>query len=97
MKTIAGRLHKLEERLGLQPETEFNRGLRERLKTLRRRTAERRVREGLPPEDPDEEDLSGLTLTEILHRRCARARARAEAEEERIQQAARAWNGRRER
>ena len=76
MRTIARRLQRLEEGFALGPETEQDRQLRERIKAAHRRAAERRAREGLPPEEPDEEDLSGLTLTEILHRGRARARAK---------------------
>ena len=51
MKTIARRLHRLEERLGLQPETEFDRRLRARIDAAQRRLAEARERRELgPPE-----------------------------------------------
>ena len=51
MKTIARRLHRLEERLGLQPETEFDRRLRARVEAAQRRLAEARERGELgPPE-----------------------------------------------
>ena len=51
MKTIARRLHRLEERLGLQPETEFDRRLRARIEAAQRRIAEARERgEVGPPE-----------------------------------------------
>jgi hypothetical protein len=49
MKTIARRLHRLEERLGLQPETEFDRRLRARIEAAQRRLAEARERGELPP------------------------------------------------
>jgi hypothetical protein len=51
MKTIARRLHSLEERLGLQAETEFDRRLRARIEAAQRRLAEARERGELgPPE-----------------------------------------------
>ena len=49
MKTIARRLHRLEERLGLQPETEFDRRLRARIVAAQRRLAEARERGDLQP------------------------------------------------
>jgi hypothetical protein len=50
MKTIARRLHRLEERFGLQPETEFDRRLRARIEAGQRRIAEARERgEWQPP------------------------------------------------
>jgi hypothetical protein len=49
MKTIARRLHRLEERLGLQPETEFDRRLRTRIDAAHRRLAEARERGELQP------------------------------------------------
>jgi hypothetical protein len=83
VRTIARRLQRLEEGFGLGPETEENRRLRERLETARRRTAERRVREGLPPLETDErlgEDLTGLSIVQILQRGRARAHANARNE-----------------
>ena len=51
MKTITRRLHRLEERLGLQPETEFDRRLRARIAAGQQRLTEARERsELLPPE-----------------------------------------------
>jgi hypothetical protein len=51
MKTITRRLHRLEERLGLQPETEFDRRLRARIEAGQRRFAEAREHgEVGPPE-----------------------------------------------
>ena len=51
MKTIARRLHRLEERFGLQPETEFDRRLRARIAAGQRRLAEARERgESGPPD-----------------------------------------------
>jgi hypothetical protein len=80
VRTIARRLQKLERGFGLGPETEDDRRLRERLETARRRAAERRAREGLPPLETDDqrEDLRGLTIVEILQRGRARAHARNE-------------------
>jgi len=51
MKTIARRLHKLEKRLGLQPETEFDRRLRARIEVGQRRLAEARERGELQPSE----------------------------------------------
>ena len=51
MKTIARRLHRLEERLGLQPETEFDRRLRARIEVGQRRLAEARERGELQPSE----------------------------------------------
>jgi hypothetical protein len=87
MKAISTRIRKLEVGAGFI-ETEESRRTRELVETIRRRRAARRAREGLPAEEPDEDDLSGLTLTDILHRGRARARARTLAGEERTQQAA---------
>ena len=84
MRTIARRLQRLEEGFGLGPETEEDRRLRERLESSRRRAAAVRVREGLPPLEAHErqrEDLTGLSVIEILHR--GRARAHASAGDER--------------
>jgi hypothetical protein len=49
MKTIARRLHRLEERFGLQPETEFDRRLRARIEAAQRRLAQARERGELQP------------------------------------------------
>ena len=51
MKTIARRLYRLEERLGLLPETEFDRRLRARTEAAQRRVAEARERGDLGPPD----------------------------------------------
>jgi hypothetical protein len=51
MKTIARRLHNLEERLGLQPDTEFDRRLRARIEAAQRRLAAARERGELGPPD----------------------------------------------
>jgi hypothetical protein len=80
VRTIARRLQTLEEGFGLGPETEHDRQLRARLETLRRRVAERRVREGLPPLETDDhrrEGLIGLSIAEILRRGRFRARTSA--------------------
>jgi hypothetical protein len=85
MKTIVRRLRKLEDRFGLAPETEFDRQLRERIEAGRRRVAEARERGELSGpiyEDEEKEDLTGLSVMEILHRGRARAVARAKAERE---------------
>jgi hypothetical protein len=51
MKTIARRLHRLDESFGLQPETEFDRRLRARIEAGQRRLVEARERgEVGPPE-----------------------------------------------
>jgi hypothetical protein len=51
MKAITRRLGRLEERLGLQPETEFDRRLRARIEAAQQRLAEARERGELgPPE-----------------------------------------------
>ena len=49
MKTIAKRLYRLEERFGLQPETEFDRRLRARIEAAQRRLAEAREHGDLQP------------------------------------------------
>jgi hypothetical protein len=74
-KAINRRLGRLEDRLGLGPETEDDRRLRERLQNARRRIAGWRASQGLSPDERQREDLSGLTIVEILHRGRARARA----------------------
>jgi hypothetical protein len=51
MKTITRRLHRLEERLGLQPETEFERRMRARIEAAHRRLAKARERGELEPPD----------------------------------------------
>jgi hypothetical protein len=50
MKTISRRLHRLEERFGLQPETEFDRRLRARIEAAQRRLAQARERGELQPQ-----------------------------------------------
>ena len=73
MSPIIRRLRRLEDRFGTV-ETVHTRQLLAQLEAGRRRVAEWRAREGLPPEEPDKEDLSGLTIAEILHRGRERAR-----------------------
>jgi hypothetical protein len=74
MKTITRRLLRLEGRLGLV-ETEESRRARDLMETLRRRRAARLAREGrLESDTVEREDLSGLTLAEILQRGRQRAR-----------------------
>jgi len=64
MKAISKRLVKLESRFGAV-ETEFTRNLRQRLEHAR-------LRAGLPVRSP--EDLSGMTVEQILNRGRLRAR-----------------------
>ena len=71
MKAIHRRLRKLEEGLGLVPETEQEKRLRARLEAARARMAAW----GYPVTQPDENELSGMTIVEILHRGRERARA----------------------
>jgi hypothetical protein len=80
MSPIIRRLRRLEDRFGTV-ETEHTRQLLAQLEAGRRRVAEWRAREGLPPEEPDKEDLSGLTIVEILHWGRERAHQAAIAEE----------------
>ena len=80
MKAISRRLHRLEERCGLVETGESQRS-RELLETLRRRVAARRAREGYQGADiaaGEREDLSGLTVIEILQRGRERARQRTD-------------------
>jgi hypothetical protein len=74
MKTITRRLSRLEGRLGMV-ETERTRYLAARLEDARRRMA----RLGYPERTP--EDVSGLTIVQILNRGRERAANRAIAEE----------------
>jgi hypothetical protein len=87
MRSISRRIRKLEERLGPPVETEYTRRLRERIEAGRRRLAQWREQDGISVSDQDREnreDLSGLTLTEILHRGRARvAKFKQEAPAER--------------
>ena len=71
------RLQKLEDGFGLGPETESERQLRARIEEGRRRVAELRARGELPPatSQHDLDDLSGLSILDILQRGRARAHA----------------------
>jgi len=74
--TITKRILKLELGAGLI-ETEESRRAGEALEALRQRRAARLAREGLPPEEPDvaeRENLSGLTLSQVLRMRYSRPR-----------------------
>ena len=86
MKSISRRIRRLQERFGLEPvETEFSRRLRERIQEGWRRRVEARERgEWSGPVGHDEEEnLAGLSMTEILHLGRARvARAKAESEKD---------------
>jgi hypothetical protein len=77
--TITKRILKLELGAGLI-ETAESRHARETLEALRRRRAARLAREGLPPEEPDDEreDLSGLTLSQILRMRYSRMQTKTQ-------------------
>ena len=77
MKSIIRRLRKLEDRFGPPVETASTRRLRERIEAGRRRVAQWREQKGISVRDQDGENLSGLSVTEILHRGRARALARA--------------------
>jgi len=82
MKTITRRLLRLENGLGLGPETESERRLHARIEEGRRRVADARARGDLPPldtADNQREDVSGLTVTEILNRGRARVAQSARA------------------
>ena len=77
MKTIHRRLRKLEEGLGLGPETEDEKRLRARLEA----GLARLVAAGYQVKESDESELRGMTIIEILHRGRDRARLQAEAAE----------------
>lgn len=67
MKTITRRLHRLEERLGLQPETEFERRVRARTEAAQRRLAETRERGELgPPETVPHTEACRRRLTQAM-------------------------------
>ena len=68
MRTLSRRLRKLEDCYRIGPEREFDRQLRERIAAARRRLAEFASWEGSHPSSTACEDLSGLTMEEILHR-----------------------------
>jgi hypothetical protein len=80
MKGISRRIRRLEDRLGPPVETPFLRHLRERIEAGRRRVAQSREGVGQAPDaiGKEWEDLSGLTVTQILHRGRARARAHSQ-------------------
>jgi hypothetical protein len=62
----------------LGQETDEERQARERFEAFRLRIAELRASEGLPPKpDRPQEDLSGLTVAEVLQRGRARLHANA--------------------
>ena len=77
MKAITRRLRMLENRLGPPVETQFDRQLRARIEAGRRRVAQWQEQERISVRDQNEENLSGLSITEILHRGRARALTRA--------------------
>ena len=86
MRSISRRIRMLEEqRFGTAADIEFSRRLLERMAEGRRRVAEAKKERGElwdPVGDDKEEDLAGLTMTQILHRgraRVARAKAAREA------------------
>lgn len=79
MRDLSRRLGRLEDRCGLGPESQAHRRGRELADTLRRRIADRRVREGLPPLEPvpARQALTGLSRSEILrlrYKECSGAR-----------------------
>lgn len=82
MMSTSRRIRRLEDRLGPPVETPFLRRLCERLEAARRRFAKAEGREyGDPAPDTmrrESENLSGLTVTQILHRGRARTRAQSE-------------------
>ena len=78
--TITKRILKLELGAGLI-ETEESRRTRELVETIKRRRAARLAREGLPPEKPDNaerENLSGLTLSQVLRMRFSRIQTKTQ-------------------
>jgi len=79
MKAIIRRLRKLEERFGPPVETESTRRLRKRIEAGLRRLAEARERGEWCGSIAHEEreNLTGLSVTEILHRGRTRLLARA--------------------
>ena len=82
MTSISRRIRRLEDRLGPPVETASLRRLRERLDAARRRIAKAEGREygDSAPNTMrrESENLSSLTVTQILHRGRARARARSQ-------------------
>jgi hypothetical protein len=80
MIALERRLRRLAASLAPERETDYTRRLRARIEEARRRLADARARGDVPPLDTAEnerEDLSGLTVIEILHRGRARAAARS--------------------
>jgi hypothetical protein len=80
VKTIIRRLRRLEDRFCPPVETEFSRLLRDRIEAGRRRLAQSggldgRVRSA---DDREHEDVSGLSLEQILHRGRDRVRLATE-------------------
>ena len=75
MKSIIRRLGKLEDHLGLAPETEFDRQLRARIKAGRRRLAEAKERSEWygSINNGEWEDFARLSVFEILQRGRERA------------------------
>jgi hypothetical protein len=80
VKTIIRRLRRLEDRFCPPVETEFSRHLRERIEAGRRRLAESDGLDGRVSTagDREHEDVSGLSLEQILHRGLEKARLATE-------------------
>ena len=72
MRPIARRVRRLEDRFGLEPETEASRELRRRMEAGRRRVAEWMGEAYVPLPPPT--DVTGLTLPEAIFRGRDRAR-----------------------
>jgi hypothetical protein len=77
--TITKRILKLELGAGLI-ETAESRRAREALEALRRRRASRLAREGLPeePDKTERENLSGLTLSQVMRMRYSRMQTKTQ-------------------
>jgi hypothetical protein len=73
MKTIIRRLRRLEDRFCPPVETEFSRHLLARIEAGRRRVAESDVRDGRVRNACEREDVSGLSVEQILLRGRERA------------------------
>ena len=84
MKAIHRRLRKLEEGLGLLPETEDEKRLRARIEAGRARL----IASGYQLTQPLESELAGMAVGEILQR--GRQRARADVSNASARQAQRA-------
>jgi hypothetical protein len=80
MKTIIRRLRRLEDRFCPPVETEFSRRLGDRIEAGRRRLAESDGLDGRVSTavDREREDVSSLSVEQILHRGRERARLTAE-------------------